>query len=71
MNKDTQQDSHSDLMENSEDGVEEREPSFTAGGNLGWYNHHRGQYGGSFKKLNIELHKTQQSPFSAYIQRKP
>ena len=27
----------------------------TAGGNVNWYNHHGKQYGGSSKKLKIEL----------------
>jgi len=30
-------------------GTERREPSYTAGGNVNWYNHCGGQYGGSSK----------------------
>ena len=36
-------------------GVEIRGPLFTAGGKVDWYNHYGGQYGGSLKKLNVEL----------------
>ena len=32
-----------------------KEPSHTVGGNVNWYNHYGGQYGGSLKKLKIEL----------------
>ena len=32
-----------------------REPSYTVGGNIHWYNHYREQYGVSLKKLKIEL----------------
>ena len=31
------------------EGVEKREPSYTAGGNVNWYNHYGEQYGGSLK----------------------
>ena len=34
--------------------MEKREPSYTVGGNVNWYNHYGEQYGGS-KKLKIEL----------------
>ena len=34
---------------NARGGVERREPSYTAGGNVNWYNHCGGQYGGSLK----------------------
>ena len=34
---------------NSGEGVEKREPSHTAGGNVGWYNHCGEQCGDSFK----------------------
>ena len=33
----------------------EREPSYTVGGNVNWCSHCREQYGGSTKKLKIEL----------------
>ena len=29
--------------------VEKREPSYTVGGNVNWYNYYGGQYGGSLK----------------------
>ena len=36
-------------------GCGEREPSCTVGGNLNWYSHYGEQYGGSLKKLKLEL----------------
>ena len=36
-------------------GCGEREPSYTVGGNVNWCNHYGKQYGGSLKKLKIEL----------------
>ena len=35
--------------------VEKREPSCTVGGSINWCSHCREQYGGSSKKLKIEL----------------
>ena len=35
--------------------MEKREPSYTVGGNVNWCSHCREQYGGSTKKLKIEL----------------
>ena len=35
--------------------MEKREPSCTVGGNVNWYDHYGEQYGGSLKKLKIEL----------------
>ena len=35
--------------------MEKREPSYIVGGNVNWYNHYGEQYGGSLKKLNIEI----------------
>ena len=35
--------------------VEKREPSCTVGGNVNWCSHYGEQYGGSSKKLKIEL----------------
>ena len=32
------------------EGAEKREPSYTFGGFVNWYNHHGKQYGGSLKK---------------------
>ena len=37
------------------EGVEKREPSSTAVGNVSWYSHSGKQYGGSSKELKIEL----------------
>ena len=34
---------------NAGEGAEKREPSYTAGDNVMWYNHYGEQYGGSFK----------------------
>ena len=39
---------------NAGEGVERSEPSCTVGGNVKWYSHYE-QYGGSLKKLKIEL----------------
>jgi hypothetical protein len=36
-------------------GCKDKEPSYTAGGNVSWYNHFGKQYGSFFKKLNIDL----------------
>ena len=35
--------------------MEKREPWCTVGGNVNWYSHYGKQYGGSSKKLKIEL----------------
>ena len=35
--------------------MEKREPSYTIGGNVNWYNHYGELYGGSSKKWKIEL----------------
>ena len=40
---------------NAREGVEKRAPSYTVSGNVNWYSHYGGQYGGSLKKLKIEL----------------
>ena len=34
---------------NAEEDVEKRDPSYTVGGNVNWYNHYGEQYGGSLK----------------------
>ena len=39
-------------MRNAGEDVEKREPSYTAGGNVNWYNHYGEQYGGSLKTKN-------------------
>ena len=43
------------LTINAGEGVEKREPSSTVGGNVNWYNNHGEWYGGSLKKLKMEL----------------
>ena len=35
--------------------MEKKELSYIVGGNVNWYNHYGEQYGGSLKKLKIEL----------------
>ena len=37
---------------NAGEDVEKREPSYTVGGNVNWYNHYGEQYGGSLKTKN-------------------
>ena len=39
---------------------EKKKPMCTVRGNVNWYSHYGKQYGGSSKKLKIELHLTQQ-----------
>ena len=34
---------------NAGEGVEKRKPSYTVGGSVSWYNHHREQYYSSLK----------------------
>ena len=34
---------------NSREDVEKKEPSYTVGGRVNWYNYYGKQYGGSFK----------------------
>ena len=41
-------------LTNVGEGVEKREPSYTAGGNINWCSHYGKQYVGSSKKLKIE-----------------
>ena len=43
------------LTINAGEGVEKREPSYIVGGNVNWCKHYGEQYGGSLKKLKIEL----------------
>ena len=40
---------------NSREDVERRELSCTVGGNVNWYTYYGEQYGGSLKKLKIEI----------------
>ena len=48
------------------ESVEKREPSYIVGGNVNWYNHYGGQYGGSFstqsqrKAMPKNVHTTTQ-----------
>ena len=35
--------------------MEKKKPSYTVGGNVNWCSHYGKQYGGSLKKLKIEL----------------
>ena len=34
-------------IKNAGEGVEQREPSYTVGGNVSWYNHYGKKYGGT------------------------
>ena len=56
---------------NAGEGVEKREPSYTAGGNANQYSHHGEQYGDSIKNWKQNCHMTQQSHCWAYTLRKP
>ena len=40
---------------NAREGVGKKEPSYTVGENVNWYNNNGKQYGVSLKKLKIEL----------------
>ena len=40
---------------NAREDVEKRESSCTVGGNVNWYSHYGKQYGGSLKKLGLNL----------------
>ena len=53
---------------NAGGGVEKREPSCTAAGNLNWFSHHGNQFGGSLKNEKYGYHMIQQSHPWAYIQ---
>ena len=56
---------------NAGEGVEKREPSYTVGGNVNWYNHYGEQYEASLKSKKQSYHMIQQSHSLAYICRKP
>ena len=43
------------------EGVEQRELSYTVGGNVNWYNHYGKQYGGSLRKWKLNYHMIQKS----------
>ena len=40
---------------NAGEGAEKKEPSYTVGENVNWYSHYGEQYGGSLKKVKMEL----------------
>ena len=40
------------MKKGSTEGMEKKEPSSIAGGNVNWYSRHRKQYGGSLKNYN-------------------
>ena len=50
------------------EGMEEKEPSYTVGGNANWCNHYGEQYGSSVKKL--ELPPDPAIPSQVYIQKR-
>ena len=52
------------------EGVERWEPFYTVGGNVNWCGHYGKQFGGSSKKLKIELPFDPAIPPWAYVQRK-
>ena len=56
---------------NAGEGVEKREPSYTAGGNANWYSRYGEQCGDSLKNWKCNCHMTQQSHCWAYTPRKP
>ena len=43
------------IYKNAGEGMEKRKFSYTIGGKVKWYKHYGEQYGGTLKKLNIEL----------------
>ena len=47
-----------------------REPSYTVGGNVSWYNHYGGQYRGTLENYTWNYRMTQQPHSWAYIQTK-
>ena len=51
------------LQINAGEGVEKREPSYTVGRNVNCYSHYGERYGGSLKKLKIELPYDPAVPF--------
>jgi len=40
---------------NSGEGVKKREPSYTVGGNVNWYNHYGKEYGSTLKNYDMEI----------------
>ena len=52
------------------EGVEKRQPSYTAGGNANQYSHYGKQCGDSLKNWKYNCHTTQQSNCWAYTPRK-
>ena len=43
---------------NPGEGTEKRETSYTVDGNVNWYSHYQGSYGGSLKKEKQNYHMT-------------
>ena len=50
-------------------GCVEREPSYTVGGNIHWYNHYREQYGVSLKKTENRTTMLFNNPIPGHISR--
>ena len=50
--------------------MEKREPSYTVGGNVNWYNHYGKQYGPTSENYTLNYHMNKQSHSWAYIQTK-
>ena len=59
----------SQQITNAGEDVEKREPSYTVGGIVNWYNHYGKQYGGTSENYRT-TYMTQQSHSWAYIQTK-
>ena len=48
--------------------MEKREPSYSVDGNVSWYRHYGKQYGGSLRKLKLQLPYNQAIPlFRIYL----
>ena len=50
--------------------MDKREPFYTVGGNVNWYNHYGKQYGGSSENQIQNYHMIQKSHSWGYIQTK-
>ena len=55
---------------NAGEGEEKREPYYTVGGNVNWYNHYGKEYGSTSENQIQNYHMIQQSHSCAYIQTK-
>jgi len=60
----------SQQITNAGEDVEKREPSYTVGGIVNWYNHYGKQYGGTSENYIYNYHMIQQSYSWAYTQTK-